>query len=241
MSILNRCTRFEGVLILLASLICTLSLRADAAVQDSGTKKVWHVHYLSGPISTPQGKKHRVRQLPWGTTLKANVGPAGIVFQKKNEILLSIPIAGIDQVAYDRESHRVSKAIANSMENIYRECSGMDYLCGTVLVTESVVAVLALPFKSTNHYVTISWQENGATHVTELKLAGHDYLPFLSEVQKATNRPWRNLAKEKADFRKAQKKSRKLKSPIGGEWHGFSSNQNPHPRSGIYWPLAWML
>lgn len=215
MSILNRSTRFQGALVLLAGALCTLALRADAAVEEPGTAKIWHVHYVSGPISVTKGKKHEVVPLPSGASLNAKVGPEGIVFQKKKEVLLSVPIAGIDQIAYDRESHRASRAIADKIENTYRECTDIDYLCGTVLFTESLVAALALPFKSTNHFVTISWQENGAANVMKLKLAGHDYLPFLSELQKATNKPWRNLAQEKAAFRKAQKIARKSKFPIG--------------------------
>ena len=217
MSILNRSTRFQGMFVLLVSALCTLAPRAEAAVQESGTSKVWHVHYLYGPVSVTKGKKHEVVPLPSGASLNAKVGPEGIVFQKKKEVLLSVPIAGIDQIAYDRESHRASRAIADKIENTYRECTDIDYLCGTVLFTESLVAALALPFKYTNHYVTISWQENGAAHVMELKLAGDDYLPFLSELQKATNKPWRNLHQERVTFLQMQKNSRKLKSPTGGD------------------------
>jgi hypothetical protein len=217
MSILTRSTRLQGVFILLASALCTLALRAEAAVQAPGTSKVWHVQYLYGPISVPQGKKHKVRPLPSGTSLNAKVGPKGIVFQKKKDVVLSVPSTGIEQVAYDRESHRVSKSVANAIENTYQECNGIDYLCGTVLFTESVVVVLALPFKFTNHFVTISWEENGMGRMMELKLHKHDYLPFLSELQKVTNKPWRNLHQGRVTFLQVQKNSRKLKSPIG-EW-----------------------
>jgi hypothetical protein len=205
MSIPTRSTRLQGMFILLASLLCTLAPRAEAAVQESGTSKVWHVHYLYGPVSAPQGKKHKVRPLPWGTSLKVNVGPEAIVFQKKKDVLLSIPSTGIEQVDYDRTSRRVSRAVADDMAKNVQDCGNGDYLCGTVVITELVVAAVAIPFKYTNHYLTISWRENGAPHEMKLKLGKHDYLPFLSELQKATNKPWRNLAQEKAILHKALK------------------------------------
>jgi hypothetical protein len=206
MSILKRCTRLQGTLILLASALCTLAPHAEAAVEESGASKVWHVHFLYGPISVTKGKKHKVVSLPSGTSLNAQVGPEGIVFQKKKKVLLSVPSAGIDQIDYDRQSHRVSKAVADQMVKDGQGCA--DYLCATAVMTELVVAAFALPFKYTNHYVRISWQENGATHVMELKLAKHDYVPFLSELQKATNKPWRNLAQERATQQQALKNSR---------------------------------
>ncbi|HXH48869.1 MAG TPA: hypothetical protein VNM47_05940 [Terriglobia bacterium] len=208
MSILNRSTRFQGVLVLLSSALCTLALRAEAAVEAPGTSKVWHVQYLNGPISVTKGKNHKVVPLPSGTSLNAKVGPEGIVFRKKKDVLLAIPSAGIDQVTYDRASHRVSKAVADDMANNIQNCGNGDYLCGTVVVTELVVAVVALPFKYTNHYVRISWEEDGAVQVMELKFDKHDYLPLLSELQKATNKPWRNLPEENAAFLRSQKNSR---------------------------------
>ena len=215
MSILNRSTHFHGVLVLLVSALCPLALRAESAFEEPGTNTVWDVRYVSGPISVTKGKKRKVVPLPSGTSLKAKVGPEGIVFQKKKEVLLSVPSAGIDQVAYDRTSHRISKAVANDMAKNIQNCGNGDYLCGTVVMTELVVTIVALPFKLTNHYVTIAWRDKDGANSMELRFARHDYLPFLSELQKATNKPWRNLAQEKAAFRKAQKNSRKSKSPIG--------------------------
>jgi hypothetical protein len=200
MNILNRSTRLRGMFVFLVSALCALAPCAEAAVQEPGTGKVWHVQYLYGPVSVTKGKKHKVVPLPSGASLNAKVGPAGIVFQKKKEVLLSIPFAGIDEIAYDRESHRVSKAVADQMVKDGQDCA--DYLCATALMTELVVAAFALPFKYTNHFVRISWQEDGAVQVMELKLDKHDYLPFLSELQKATNKPWRNLAQEKAILRR---------------------------------------
>lgn len=205
MSILNRSTRVQGVLILLAGALCAVALRAEAAGQGPGTKTLWHVQYISGPISVTKGKKHKVVPLPTGTSLSAKVGPEGIVFQKKDEVLLSIPIAAIDQVRYDRESHHVSKEIVGELRDI-GPCAG-EYGCGGIAMVTLAMAAVALPFKSTNHFVRISWHKDGALQVVELKLAKHDYLLFLSELQKATNKPWRNLPEENAAFLRSLKSS----------------------------------
>jgi hypothetical protein len=199
----ERRTPLAVFLTLLVGALCPLGLRAEQAIRLPNPGRIWRVKYLDGPITVTRGKKHTVAPLKQGANLRVSVSPQEIAFQNKKQVLLAIPVADVTEIAYDRETHRVSRAVVSGLGNM-GGCGGPDiYACGAFVMGDLFVAAVALPFKYTNHYVRIVWQENGEEREIFLKIGKHDYRSFLAELQRGTAKPWKNLALEKANGRQA--------------------------------------
>jgi len=179
--------------------------------------KRWRVTYVEGPIVVPHGKnkKKKVRPLAPGSSLKIRVGPDGIVCERKKAVVLSVPLTAVTEVSYDAASHRVSSAVLAQLGPM-ASSGGACYPpqgCGAMVLGTLLVAAASTPFKYTNHFVRITWEEQGEEKRVEFKVDKHDYKSFLAELGSATGREWKDSAQEKRDVHQALKSNNGCQEP----------------------------
>ena len=148
----------------------------------------WSARYVSG------SKKSQV-----GTAVDLLVSKDLVSCKKGKSIILQIPSASIAEVGYDNSSHNRGWTWLKASSDIAPKgkCSGDDAVCGagTMLILTPIVvgaAVLA-PFKSTQHFVRLFWDENGESNEALFEVGKDDYLAVLTALQDATGKPWRDL------------------------------------------------
>jgi hypothetical protein len=194
MSIPERSPRFQVVLALLISTLSPLSLLGS---QKRQTTTAWNVQFISGSerISLTPKRKHFVVYLRQGDKIKVQVGKDEITFtlahslfpffgQEWKKVFLGIPVSEVTQVAYDHKSHRLSKKVGAGMKG-FGNCG--DLGCGFILMGGAVAMIATLPFKYTDYFVQILWQENGTMHAIEVKLGRKDSQAFLNTLQNFAN------------------------------------------------------
>jgi hypothetical protein len=184
--------------ILLAVLSPPLPLAAvEAGVTAQG--KPWGVTYLQGPIMVTRGKKKRVRPLAPGSKLKVKVDQEGIVCEAKKTVVLSIHAADVTEVSYDDTTQRVAKAVLRGMLSSGGSCYPPEG-CGAMVMAGLMAAAITAPFKYTDHFVEIAWQQEDQKDEEQsivLKVDKHDYGSFLAALENATGKQWKDLAQAK--------------------------------------------
>jgi len=177
--------------------------------------KQLRVTYVEGPITVTRGKKRTVRPLAEGSKIRLNVNNDGIVFAVKKARVLLIPLDDVTEVSYDASTHRVSRAVLGGVRDMMAS-SGNCYPpegCGAMIVGGLMAAAVTAPFKYTNHFVNIIWQEQGEEQHLIFRVGKRDYGSLLAELGNATGRPWRNLAQEKKDVHEALSKTNHCQEP----------------------------
>jgi hypothetical protein len=206
---------------------------ADHAAQMPATGQIWRVTYVSGDISEARGKKHKMVPLPQGAKLKVKAESDVIEFESKHGRVLSISASAVTGITYDHPTHRVSRAVLAQLGDL-SGCGGGPgaYGCAAFMMGDLVVAATTLPFRYTNHYVRLTWQEQQEEHAIEFKVDKRHYLPLLSQLQSVTGINLRDLTQEMKSVHQALRGTEACKSPdlasndISIPLGGFASMQN---------------
>ncbi len=117
----------------------------------------------------------------------AVVGTDEIVFFERDS-RTEIQVSQILEVTYDNLNRRRSEQVGGSHGE------------GSLLFL--IPALAMLPFKSTNHYVGIVWQDEEVRE-TIFQVGKGEYVDFLSRLKEVTGKDWRDLPAERERFRKA--------------------------------------
>jgi hypothetical protein len=146
------------------------------------------------------------------------ISPSTISLRQKKGPVQEIPISKVTDVTYDNTSHRKSRGWVHAAEDLGQTplVIGVYPVAGPL-----VVAAFAAPFKTTTHFVYISWDdaESGSTE-TALEISKTRYAGVLAELQRLTRKPWRNLPEER----------KKLFNDTGpAKTANQSVAPNPHP------------
>jgi hypothetical protein len=146
----------------------------------------WPVRYVAGSKKSQGGAK-----------VDLLVSKEAVRCRKGKNIVLEIPAASITEVGYDDSSHNRGWTWLKAGSEITREgkCSGLGCGAATVLIGTPVVvgAVALAPFKSTQHFVRVLWQENGEPSEALFEVGKEDYAAVLTAFQDATGKPWQDL------------------------------------------------
>jgi hypothetical protein len=180
--------RSPGFQVVLALLIVTLSPLVLLGSQKRQVTTAWNVQYISAsePIVFKPGKKRFDVHLIAGTEIKVQLGKDDITFQRRKKFLLSIPVAEVTQIVYDHKTHLLSKKSYDAMKGM-GSTYGQGEGSGLILIGGVAAMIVTLPFKYTDYFVQILWQENGKMHSIEVKLGRKDCQAFLNALQNMAN------------------------------------------------------
>src|SRR5579864_6407882 len=142
----------------------------------------WPVRYLAGSKKSQAGAK-----------LDLAIVDQEVTGKKGKNIVLHIPAASITVVGYDTSSHSRSWAwldAGSTADQGKQEGS----LAGPPLwVPFAVGAIAVAPFKSTQHFVRILWQEDGVPSEALFEVGKNDYDAVLDALQNLTGKTWQDL------------------------------------------------
>jgi hypothetical protein len=156
--------------------------RADTLPKGKAEGNRWKAVYQGGP--TPFQAETRVM---------VTITKDSLVLEPKKGLSFTIPAADIRAVSSSlASSHAASRAQAG----VWAGAVGLSPY--TVLFLPFGLAGMAAtyPMKSHYAYINILWNEKGVEQEIVLRLDGRDYTPFVTELQKATGKEWKNLDAE---------------------------------------------
>ena len=160
----------------------------------------WPVKYIAGTKKSQVGAKLNLAILNQEVTGK-----------KGRDIVLQIPAASIIEVGYDTSSHNRGWTWLNAGAVA---AQGTGRQGGLILVPFLVGAAVTAPFKSTQHFVRILWQEGGVPSEALFEVDKDDYGSVLKGLQDLTEKPWRDLPEARknllAEIKSAKDRSVRL-------------------------------
>lgn len=168
------------------SIVALFTIAAVCILQPSFTlgdsnKNHWPVRYVDGSKTSEMGAKLDLAILNQEVTGK-----------KGKNIVLQIPAAGITEVVYDTSSHNRGWAGAwLDAGDTASQGTGRDE--ALVLVPFLVGAAVTAPFKSTQHFVRILWQEDGVPSEALFEVDKDDCGAVLKALQNLTGKTWQDL------------------------------------------------
>ncbi len=189
------------ILVVLLSL--ALPLTPVAAQSQQATQgKQWQVRYVTG-----------MEKVATRTPLQLTVTPERITGRTKDDVVVSIPVATVLDVAYDNVANSTANVWLNSAKYFgdpreFGEASPL--LASPFLVAAAVAASL----QKKEHFVIILWQEEGGVRTLRLQVAKNNYLAVLKELQTVRGKHWRNLPQERKRLRQELGRSKKRKIPL---------------------------
>jgi len=104
---------------------------------------------------------------------------------------LEISAASISEVGYDNSSHNPGWALL-------KDAGGLIVYGGEGIIVAPLLlapAAILLPFKSTKHFVWISWEDKGNHSEAFLEVGKQDCRAVLDELQRLSGRPWVDMPK----------------------------------------------
>ena len=146
----------------------------------------WPARYVAG------SKKSNV-----GAKLELIISSQGITGKKGKKPVLEIPAGSITEVGYDNSSHNKGWTWLKTGSEVVPQgkCSGGS-ACGVwplTLVPVLVGAAALAPYKSTQHFVRILWQDSGVPSEALFEVGKDDYSAVLTALQNLTGKPWQDL------------------------------------------------
>jgi len=165
---------------LLVVAVCLL----QSFVWAAGKDKQWPVKYVAGSKKSQQGAK-----------LELTVSNQAITGRKGKDIVLEIPAANVIEVGYDDSSHNRGWAWLNAAGEAAGAGSGAggSGYGGLVFAPVLVGAAVMAPFKSTQHFVRLLWQDSGVPSEALFEVGKDDYGAVLLALQNLTGKPWQDL------------------------------------------------
>jgi hypothetical protein len=180
--------RWLTVVVLIASLAVGPAL---AGAQENLPGKRWKVKYQAGSAPFLAGQAVNVL-----------VGTESILLLGGNSREQSISVPDVSQISYDTARGRyVSRALAGTLGEMQ---SGADLVMYMYVMLP--MAIVALPFKGTRHFVTIEWTEGRRHRAVVLRMKKNTAKAFLAELELATGVQPRNLDREREEFKQEQKR-----------------------------------
>jgi len=150
-------------------LVAIISFLAGAVCTAQTTAdRQWKVKYESGTEPLAKGAK-----------LGVTIGADNITGQPEKGQSFSIPISSITEVSYDTVVKKRTKQGA------------------ALMIASPLAGLILMGSKSTRHYVNITSKVDGQDRDVSLEIPKGDKDAFLSEMQRVTNHPWRDLAAER--------------------------------------------
>jgi len=146
------------------------------ANSSAGNEKSWRVSY-SGPESIL--RKH--------TPVTLTVSREWITVRDTKTFSLSIPAANVRTADSRTEVRKATKGWEDFWD---RNCCG-DNDAGAVLLTAPIFLAgygILAPIKTTDHFVSMYWMENGSMRGLEFRVSAGDTKSLLAELKKATGR-----------------------------------------------------
>jgi hypothetical protein len=146
------------------------------ANSSAGNEKSWRVSY-SGPESIL--RKH--------TPVTLTVSREWITVRDTKTFSLSIPVANVRTADSRTEVRKATKGWEDFWD---RNCCG-DNDAGAVLLIAPIFLAgygILAPIKTTDHFVSMYWTENGSMRGLEFRVSAGDIKSLLAELKKATGR-----------------------------------------------------
>lgn len=205
MNAFEKCSpqRLSAVALLAITAACILQPTLSLA---TGKDNEWPVRYVAGSKKSQAGAKLNLGILNQNVTAK-----------KGKDVVLRIPAASITEVGYDTSSHNRGWTWLNAGANVPDlgkgdfGGSGKGDLGDLVVVPFVVGAAVTAPFKSTQHFVRILWQEDGAPSEVLFEVGKDDYGTVLRALKDLTGKPWQDLPEARknlvAEIENAKKQS----------------------------------
>ena len=212
----------QGAQALLLLVLCSPLPLAAVEAKETAQGKQWRITYMEGPITVTRGKKRVVRPLAPGSRITVTVGQDGIVFAAKKTAVLSIPVAGVEEVSYDASTHRVSTAVLAAVVGGMASNGGSCYPpqgCGAMILGGLMASVVTAPFKYTNHFVEIVWQDQDEEQRLVFKAGKRDYASLLAELASVTGKEWQDLVQEKKAVHQALNRANGCEEPALAQDH----------------------
>jgi len=206
---------------LLLLVLCSPLPLAAVEAKETAQGKQWRVTYMEGPMTVTRGRKRTVRPLTRGSRITVTVGQIGIVFAAKKTVVLSIPVADVAEVSYDASTHRVSMAVLAALGNMASN-GGSCYPpqgCGAMVLGDLMASVVTAPFKYTNHFVEIVWQEQDEEQRVVFKVGKRDYASLLAELGSVTGKEWEDLVQEEQAVHRALNRANGCQDPALAQNH----------------------
>src|SRR5262245_10546881 len=167
----------------------------------AGSDKKWQVKIVAG------SKKSNV-----STKSELMITDQSARFKKGKETALEIPAAGISEVGYDNSSHNRGWAYLKAISGPGSGGGIGSGIGGVVYAPILAPAAILAPFKSTQNFVRILWDNNGNPSEIILEVEKQDYHAVLDELQRLSGKPWVDLpqARKKLVSEIAQAKDRSV-------------------------------
>src|SRR5579864_5558076 len=154
--------------------------------------KSFRVRYISGPVSG----------LPEGTPVTLTVNRERMTVRNSKTLMFSAPVLTLTALDSRTEVHKATKgweefwdASLNTLlqdeptvaGNATKGIGAAFILAGAIPVALIGEGILA-PIKTTDHFVTMYWVEDGATKSAEVRLSTRDTKSLLAELKRVTGR-----------------------------------------------------
>ena len=146
----------------------------------------WEMKYEEG--SEKIGKGDRVKVTVGKDTITCDCSGAGA---------LSIPVAKVVEVSYDTKARR-------------RVAEGA-IVAGALSLG---IGTMIMFMKTTKHFVNIIWDDAGNKREMVLKVGKGDYAGFLGDLERATGKPYKNLAMQRKVTQEALKQEKANRMPV---------------------------
>jgi hypothetical protein len=196
--------------------------------------KSFRVRYISGPVSG----------LPEGTPVTLTVNRQWMTVRNSKTILFSMPVQNLSTSDSRTEVHRAAKGWEdfwgasfdtilkddgnNSVAGAAAKGTGAAFiLMATVPIALAGEGILA-PIRTTDHFVSLCWLEDGATKSAEFRASAGDTKSLLAELNRVTGREAEDL-QELAKHRQKSIREQFDSAPIVGVdrqvsigWHSLA-------------------
>jgi len=161
--------------------------------------KSWKVRYIAGPALG----------LSEDTPVTLTLNREWMTVRHSKTLAFSAPVRNLDTVDSRTEVHRAAKGWEDfwgaSLDTLLKDDGNLSVaraaaegigaafvLMGTVPIALAGEGILA-PIKTTDHFVSIYWFENGATKRAEFRVSAADTKSLLAELNKVTGRKAEDL------------------------------------------------
>jgi len=154
------------------------------ALASSGreTGMSWRVKYLSGSMTA----------IPKDSSVRITVNHEWISVRASKTASFFVPAPKVATVAFGAQVRKASKGWEEFWDTTFYTVGGGDGGGAVLLIPAIPIALLGegifAPMKSTQHFVTIYWLEDGAMKSAEFTVGADDTKSLLAELNKATGK-----------------------------------------------------
>jgi hypothetical protein len=183
---MNYSTRLRPVRLLVMAVIVA-SIGGGLLVSEDAGPSQWVVRFQAGAASMKMGRR-----------LKLTIDKEKVLLEPERGLPFAIPVAGITAVSSSIKGRHPATDAEGKFLSSFLSSPGDCYSvgCPGIILFTPILMAFSYPIKSTDHLVSILWQQKGVDEEVVLRIAKSDYTPFISELEKATGKKWKNLDAE---------------------------------------------